>query len=69
MELRISTKNLTVSDRFKDYVAEKSGKVEQLSHRPQASERIVCKNMHPLRWIHRCNQSQHAVVPGNDATF
>lgn len=35
MELRISTKNLTVSDRFKDYVAEKSGKVEQLSHRPQ----------------------------------
>lgn len=35
MELRISTKNLTVSDRFKDYVAEKSGKVEQFSHRPQ----------------------------------
>ena len=35
MELRISTKNLTVSDRFRDYVAEKSGKVEQFSHRPQ----------------------------------
>ena len=35
MELRITTKNLTVSDRFKDYVAEKSGKVEQFSHRPQ----------------------------------
>jgi ribosomal subunit interface protein len=35
MELRISTKNLTVSDRFKDYVSEKSGKVEQFSHQPQ----------------------------------
>jgi ribosomal subunit interface protein len=35
MELRISAKNLTVSERFKDYVAEKSGKVEQLAHRPQ----------------------------------
>jgi ribosomal subunit interface protein len=35
MELRISTRNLTVSDRFKDYVAEKSGKVEQFSHQPQ----------------------------------
>jgi ribosomal subunit interface protein len=35
MELRISAKNLTVSDRFKDYVSEKSGKVEQFSHRPQ----------------------------------
>ena len=35
MELKITTKNLTVSDRFKDYVSEKSGKVEQFSHRPQ----------------------------------
>lgn len=35
MELRISAKNLTVSDRFRDYVSEKAGKVEQLSHRPQ----------------------------------
>lgn len=35
MELRISTRNLTVSDRFKDYVSEKSGKVEQFSHQPQ----------------------------------
>jgi len=35
MELRISAKNLTVSDRFRDYVTEKSGKVEQFAHRPQ----------------------------------
>ena len=35
MELRISTKNLTVSDRFREYVGEKSGKIEQLAHRPQ----------------------------------
>lgn len=35
MELRISAKNLTVSERFREYVSEKSSKVEQLSHRPQ----------------------------------
>ena len=35
MELRISAKNLTVSERFRDYVSEKSGKVEQFSHKPQ----------------------------------
>ena len=35
MELRISGKNLTVSDRFRDYVTEKAGKVEQFAHRPQ----------------------------------
>ncbi len=35
MELRISAKNLKVSERFRDYVSEKSGKVEQFSHRPQ----------------------------------
>ena len=35
MELRISAKNLTVSDRFRDYVTEKAGKVEQFAHRPQ----------------------------------
>jgi ribosomal subunit interface protein len=35
MELRISAKNLTVSERFREYVSEKSGKVEQLSHKPQ----------------------------------
>lgn len=35
MELKITGKNLTVSSRFRDYVSEKSSKVEQLSHRPQ----------------------------------
>ncbi len=35
MELRISARNLNVSDRFKEYVSEKSGKVEQFAHRPQ----------------------------------
>ncbi len=35
MELRISAKNLNVSERFKEYVQEKSGKVEQFAHRPQ----------------------------------
>ena len=35
MDLRISAKNLTVSERFRDYVSEKSGKVEQFSHKPQ----------------------------------
>jgi len=35
MELRISAKNLTVSERFREYVSEKSGKVEQFSHKPQ----------------------------------
>lgn len=35
MELNFSTKNLTVSDRFRDYVSEKSSKVDQLAHKPQ----------------------------------
>ncbi|MBT5848014.1 MAG: ribosome-associated translation inhibitor RaiA, partial [Micrococcales bacterium] len=35
MELIFSTKNLTVSDRFRDYVSEKSGKVDQLAHKPE----------------------------------
>lgn len=35
MELRISAKNLSVSERFREHVAEKSAKVEQFAHRPQ----------------------------------
>lgn len=35
MELRISAKNLNVSERFREHVAEKSAKVEQFAHRPQ----------------------------------
>ena len=35
MELKITAKNLTVSERFREYVSDKSSKVEQFSHRPQ----------------------------------
>lgn len=35
MEVIITAKNLTVSDRFRDYVADRARKVEQLAHRVQ----------------------------------
>jgi ribosomal subunit interface protein len=35
MEIAISARNLTVSDRFRDYVSERAHKVEQLAHRVQ----------------------------------
>ena len=35
MEIRFTGKNLSISDRFKEYVSEKAGKVEQFAHRPQ----------------------------------
>jgi ribosomal subunit interface protein len=35
MELRISAKNLTVSDRFREYVSERAEKVDHLLHRVQ----------------------------------
>lgn len=35
MELNFSTKNLTVSDRFRDYVSEKASKVDQFAHKPE----------------------------------
>jgi ribosomal subunit interface protein len=34
MELKITARNLDVSERFKQYVSEKSAKVEQFAHRP-----------------------------------
>jgi len=46
MELRISTRNLTVSERFRDYVSEKSGKVEQFAHRPQELNIRVTRHEH-----------------------
>jgi len=46
MELRINAKNLTVSDRFRDYVREKSAKVEQLAHRPQELNIKVIRHDH-----------------------
>lgn len=35
MEIRFTAKNLNISDRFREYVAEKANKVEQFSHRPE----------------------------------
>lgn len=35
MEVIITAKNLTVSDRFRDYVSDRTHKVEQLAHRVQ----------------------------------
>lgn len=46
MELRINARNLTVSDRFKTYVEEKAGKIEQLSHRPQELNIKVIRHDH-----------------------
>ena len=46
MELRITAKNLTVSDRFRDYVSDKSSKVEQFSHRPQELNIKVTRHDH-----------------------
>jgi len=46
MELRISARNLSVSDRFKEYVSEKSGKVEQFAHRPQELNIKVTRHEH-----------------------
>lgn len=46
MELRITAKNLNVSDRFRDYVSEKAGKVEQYSHRPQELNIKVTRHEH-----------------------
>jgi len=46
VELRISAKNLTVSDRFREYVSEKSGKVSQLSHGPQEFAVKVIRHEH-----------------------
>ena len=46
MELRITAKNLTVSERFRDYVSEKSGKVEQFAHRPQELNIKVTRHDH-----------------------
>lgn len=56
MELRINAKNLTVSDRFRDYVQEKSGKIEQLAHRPQEL------NIKVIRHDHQKNSGQEDQV-------
>ena len=56
MELRISAKNLKVSERFRDYVSEKSGKVEQFSHQPQEL------NIKVTRYDHSKNSGQEDQV-------
>jgi ribosomal subunit interface protein len=55
MELRISARNLNVSDRFREYVSDKAGKVEQLSHRPQEL------NIKVTRYEHRSSGSEDQV--------
>ena len=52
MELKITAKNLNVSDRFRDYVSEKAGKVEHYSHSPQE---LIIK-------VTRHDHSKHAGV-------
>jgi ribosomal subunit interface protein len=46
MELRISARNLSISDRFRDYVGDRAAKVEQLSHRPQELHIKVTRHEH-----------------------
>lgn len=46
MEIKITAKNLNVSDRFRDYVNEKAGKVEHYSHRPQELNIKVTRHEH-----------------------
>jgi len=46
MEIQIQARNLTVSDRFRDYVAERSHKVEQLAHKVQTFSIKVIRHDH-----------------------
>jgi len=46
MEINISTRNLQVSDRFRDYVLERAHKVEQLANRTQALTIKVTRHEH-----------------------
>ena len=46
MEITISTRNLQVSDRFRDYVLERAHKVEQLANRTQALTIKVTRHEH-----------------------
>jgi len=46
MEVNISTRNLQVSDRFRDYVLERAHKVEQLANRTQALTIKVTRHEH-----------------------
>jgi ribosomal subunit interface protein len=46
MELKISAKNLNVSDRFRDYVAEKAGKIDRYTHKPEELHIKVTRQEH-----------------------
>ena len=46
MEVKITAKNLTVSDRFREYVSDRTPKVEQLSHRVQSLDIKVTRHDH-----------------------
>ena len=46
MEIKISARNLSVSDRFKDYVQDRAHKVEQLAHRVESLDIKVTRHDH-----------------------
>ncbi|MEN9970670.1 MAG: hypothetical protein RLZZ229_878 [Actinomycetota bacterium] len=46
MEVNITAKNLTVSDRFREYVSDRTHKVEQLAHRVQSLDIKVTRHDH-----------------------
>ena len=46
MEINISTRNLSVSDRFRDYVEDRAHKVEQLAHKVETLEIKVTRHDH-----------------------
>lgn len=46
MEVNITARNLTVSDRFREYVADRTHKVEQLTHNVQALDIKVTRHDH-----------------------
>ena len=46
MDVKISAKNLTVSDRFRSYISERAPKVEQLTHKPQEFSIKVTRRDH-----------------------
>jgi len=46
MEINISARNLSVSDRFREYIADRTHKVEQLSHKAQSFDIKVTRHDH-----------------------
>lgn len=46
MDVKISAKNLTVSERFRSYIDERAPKVEQLTHHPQEFSIKVTRREH-----------------------